>query len=328
MRIPNPTILTPMVLTLALAAVLGLPAAAQTTPGSAPGKATLGVMSVTVTPAIDAAMRGEGNDKYASLRRTADSMGQQLIDRVHNTRKFSVVSRSDLETLLKDQELQAMLSNPSDANVARAFEIAGCKYALITTIDDFQDVEEVLRGEGGIVLATKRVVRLSAVAKIYDTTTGLLLESANFQLSNVKGEEEMFGREKDGDRNDAMMTSMAREMAQRAADRVLDVIYPAKIIAMTGKTVTINRGDGTGIAADQIWDVFALGEALIDPDTGENLGTEEVLIGTVKITAVTPKFSRATITEDFGIEKSQVLRLNENATAAALGVGDGVYLPQ
>ena len=300
--------------TLALAAVLATPLTAQDTPG----KATLGVMSVTVTPSVDAAMKREGGDKYSSLRRTAESMGQQLIDRVHNTRKFSVVSRSDLETLLKDQELQAMLSNPSDANVARAFEIAGCKYALITTIDDFQDVEEVLRGEGGIVLARKRVVRLSAVAKIYDTTSGLLLESANFQLSNLDGNKEVFGVTKDGDRNDAMLTAMAREMAQRASDRVLDVIYPAKIIALTGKTVTINRGDGTGIAADQVWDVFALGEALIDPDTGESLGTEEVLIGSVKITAVTPKFSRGQITEDYGVEKLQVLRLNEEASAAAL----------
>lgn len=321
MRIQKPTPLMRVLLTLAMTAALGLPAAAQTTPGTtadgAPGKATLGVMSVTVTPSVDAAMKREGGDKYSSLRRTADSMGQQLIDRVHNTRKFSVVSRSDLETLLKDQELQAMLSNPSDANVARAFEIAGCKYALITTIDDFQDVEEVLRGEGGIVLATKRVVRLSAVAKIYDTTTGLLLESANFQLSNLDGNKEVFGVSKDGDRNDAMMTAMAREMAQRAADRVLDVIYPAKIIALTGKTVTLNRGDGTGIAADQIWDVFALGEALIDPDTGENLGTEEVLIGIVQITAVTPKFSRGQIIEDYGVEKAQVLRLNQEATAAA-----------
>lgn len=278
---------------------------------AAAGKATLGVMDVGITQSIQAAMQREGGDKLSSLRRVADSMGQQLIDRVHNTRKFSVVSRSDLETLLKDQELQAVLSDPSDANVARAFAVAGCKYALITTVDDFQDVEEVLRGEGGIVIARKRVVRLSAVAKIYDTTTGVLLESANFQLSELDAQREAFGVEKDGDRTDAMLTAMARQMAQRVGDRVLDVIYPAKIIALTGKTATLNRGDGTGIASGQLWDVFALGEALIDPDTGENLGTEEVLIGTVRITAVTPKFSRAQVVEDFGVEKHQVLRLRE-----------------
>lgn len=302
-----------------IAAAFLVASSAEAQANDTPGKSTIGVMSVTITPSVHSAMQAEGAQKLSSLRRVCDSMGQQLIDRLQNTRKFTVVSRSDLETILKDQELQSVLSNPSDANIARAFEIAGCSYVLITTVDDFQDVEEVLRGEGNRIRARKRVIRLSAVTKIYDATSGVLLESTNFQLSNVDGQKEVFGVESDGDRTDAMLTEIAREMSQKATDRVLDVIYPAKIIAMTGKTVTINRGDGTGIAADQIWDVLALGEALIDPDTGDNLGTEEILIGTVKISAVTPKFSRGQITEDYGIEKLQVLRYNADATEAANG---------
>ena len=53
---------------------------------------------------------------------------------------------------------------------------------------------------------------------------------------------------------------------------------------------------------------FALGEELIDPDTKESLGREEVKVGKVKISQVNPKTSLATILEDTGIDTGAVLR--------------------
>jgi hypothetical protein len=73
-------------------------------------------------------------------------------------------------------------------------------------------------------------------------------------------------------------------------------------------TVIINRGDGGGVAAGDVFNVFALCEELIDPDTKESLGREEVKVGSVKITQVNPKTSIATILEDTGIDKGAVLR--------------------
>lgn len=298
---------------LFLACLVGvaLPAIAQ---GQHPTKATIGVHSVEITPSVQEAVAVKGGDKVLSLNRVADSMAQQLIDQVHNTRKFSVVSRSDLNTILKDQDLQRVLSDPSDIHVAQAFKVAGCKYALIVTVDDFQDLEQELLSDTGAVLATKRTVRLSSVAKIYDTTTGVLLESANFQLAKKAGKKRSLGVAADGKDSDELLTGVAREMAYRVSQRVLDVIFPGKIIAKTGKMVTMNRGDGTGIAKGQLWTVYALGEAMIDPDTGESLGAEEVPVGTVKITAVTPKFSRGEIVEDYGVDKFQVVRMDVPAS--------------
>jgi hypothetical protein len=106
-------------------------------------------------------------------------------------------------------------------------------------------------------------------------------------------------------------------MAERVALRVLDVLYPAKVIAKTGDQVTINRGDGGGVEAGQTWNVYALGEEMIDPDTGISLGREEVKIGSEKITDVQPLFSRARVVEDNGIDKLQVLRREKPEKVAA-----------
>lgn len=276
-------------------------------------KLSIGIQRVEATEALTRAVEKAGADKLLSLQRVAESMGQQLIDRLHNTRKFTVVSRNDLNTLLKEQDLQRVLADPNDANVAQAFKIAGCKYALVVTIDDFQDSVEELRAEGGQVLARKRTVRLSSVAKIYDNTTAKLLESASFLLTEKDGAKLDFGVVTDSKGGEQVLSAMSREMSDRISNRVMDVVFPAKIIAMTGKLVTINRGDSAGIEKGQVWTVYATGEKLVDPDTGEVLGAEEIPVGKIMIVNVTPKFSHGQITEDLGIDKMQVLRIDGEA---------------
>jgi len=299
---------------LAVATVLGLVQPIRA--AEAVAKLSIGIQRVEATEAVTRGVEKAGPDKLLSLQRIAESMGQQLIDRVHGTRKFTVVSRSDLNTVLKEQDLQRVLGDPNDANVAQAFKMAGCQYALIVTIDDFQDLAEELRAEGGQVLARKRTIRLSSVAKIYDTSTAKLLESASFLLSEQDGGKVQFGVAADGKGGEQVLAAMPREMSDRVANRVMDVIFPAKILAMTGKLVTINRGDGTGIAKGQVWTVYATGEKLVDPDTGEVLGAEEIPVGKVTIVNVTPKFSHGQITEDLGIDKLQVLRIDAEAKDA------------
>ena len=62
------------------------------------------------------------------------------------------------------------------------------------------------------------------------------------------------------------------------------------------------------MVVDQVWRVFAVGKELIDPDTKEVLGKEEVEIGKVRVTDVLPKFSKASIVEDRGIAEGALLR--------------------
>jgi hypothetical protein len=109
-----------------------------------------------------------------------------------------------------------------------------------------------------------------------------------------------------------LLVGVARDMADKIANRVTDVVFPAKIISKIDKQVTINRGDGTGIAVDQVWNVFALGNEMIDPDTKESLGRAEVKVGQVKINSVLPKVSTAEILgEDTGIAEGTIVRMSK-----------------
>jgi hypothetical protein len=102
---------------------------------------------------------------------------------------------------------------------------------------------------------------------------------------------------------------IADKMAGKVAQRITDTIFPAKVLVVRDRVVTLNRGEGTDIAVGEVWEAFAQGEALIDPDTGENLGSEEVAVGFVRVISVAPKFSRAEVCGiDRGIAKGCILR--------------------
>lgn len=273
------------------------------------GLLSIGIGNVKVLPSVQDKATADGT--LNSMQRVVEAMDSQLIDRLHNTRKFTVVSRSDLDEILKEQKLTASGNiDDSDDNAAQAFKLAGCKFLLVTTVDNFQDYTATAQFQALGESASKRVVQFSTVAKIYDTTTGKLLESTNLQLNNGQvGSGAVIQEQTNGvDLSDALLQAMARMMSQHIADRVVDVLRPARILARTDNIVTINRGDGTDIEVNDTWNVFAQGKELIDPDTGASLGREEIQVGVVKITEVDPLFSKGEVVDDRGVAPGQVLR--------------------
>lgn len=271
-------------------------APAPAAPAAATRK-TLALARVKATPAIlsDAA----GKNRRNSIDRMSQALDGQLVSAVQQTRKFTVLARSDSDSMIEES-----------AASGQAFDFGKSDLTLVVTIDDFQDFTQTATFANIGKTATKRVIRFSAVAKLYETKTNKLVETANFQEQTLDTEEELANAPSSGgELSDALLVSLTRRMSEKIAQRVADTAFPARILAKTGKIVTINRGDGTGIAAGQLWEVFALGEELIDPDTGVSLGREEVPVGKIRIQRVTPRTAQGEISgEDLGIDRGAVVR--------------------
>jgi len=285
---------------LALSALL----AAAATHAQQPN--TLGISEVQANPSIVESVRQAG--KLNEMNRVLEALDGQLIDRINNTRKFEIISRSDLPAVLREQDLAdsgLIAQRPADAPELR---VSGVDYILVPVVDDFQDYVETADFETIGQRAQRRIIRFSTVARIYNAADGRLLESANFQITNRDVAEQAGHISREGDLSDRLLVAITREMAERVALRVIDVTHPATVIAKTGNQVTINRGDGAGMVPGETWEVFAVGEELIDPATGMSLGREEVPVGEVVVNRVNPLVSTARIEEDFGIERLHVLR--------------------
>ncbi|MEY2787951.1 MAG: hypothetical protein RLZZ34_1094 [Verrucomicrobiota bacterium] len=263
---------------------------------------TIAVGAVKVTPSV--ATKLSNARKTLSSEQMSQSLMEQFINSLNATRKFQVVVRSDLKDLITDDDKSRAL-NPDKQ---KGFNLAETKYLTVLTVDDYEDQTQRLEQKITNTTLTKRTIRLSLIAKIYETGSGKLLESTSKSISSTDAQQTLNEASNDAEVTDSLIRTVVKDSADWAATQVADVIFPVKVIAKTDKTVTVNRGEGSGVAADQVWRVFAVGKEMIDPDTKEILGREEVEIGKVRITDVLPKFSRATVLEDRGIAEGAVLR--------------------
>jgi len=294
-------------LAICVVALLAGRLAAQETPG----KKNLGIYPVKPTKSVsEAAARA---DQAGKLNKVVESLDAQLIDAFSNTRKFNIVARSDLKQLLEEQRIPLdVIINPEGPG-ARMGKVSGVDYIVATTIDDFVIRQDGRNIEGLGMVVSRRMARVSAVVKIWDSTSGRLLQSVAIP---VVREEKGAGRVTPNDftttpkaEDDAILVAISNELAQRAALRVIDVIFPARVLSVIDNVVTVNRGEGGGIARDEVWEIFALGKPLVDPDTKEVLGQEEVKVGEMVITDVLPKFSKARLVgENRGVDAGNIAR--------------------
>ncbi len=280
---------------LALGALLTGSVIAQ----EAPGKKKLAITKIAATDAVKARMIKQGVG--LSLASVLEALDSQVYDRVLSTKRFEILERSDADALAK--EAQA---------AGNTFQFQQADYILTIRVDGFNDRVETrtLAALGKTI--TARVIELSAVAKITEVSTQRAIASTNFQVSRRQADQLSANTvEKNGESSDVLLTDITREMAQKIAARVADAIFPARVIGKRDKVVTINRNDTSGIKVGQVWEVFMLGDELVDPDTGDKT-REEISVGTVKISRVTPQNSQADILTDTGIDRLAIVRLKED----------------
>lgn len=273
-------------------------------------KSRIAVTKVSASKSLVNDLNTKGGIK--SLNRILESMNDNLSVAIQNTRRFEVLTRSDIDAVIAEQDFaQSGNADISDKRLPKSGMIKGAEYIVTVAVDDYQDYTRKRTFKTIGETTEFRTLRYGAIVKIIDATSGSIKESANFTISNQdvvseRAEDETSG----GSQSDALISKMARTMCSNMANKIADIIFPPKILAVSGKIATFNRGDGAGVSIGDEYNVFAAGEDMIDEDTGENLGAEELLIGKIKVVSVAPKFSKGEIVGgNNGISKGNILRI-------------------
>lgn len=313
------------------------PATAQDAPIEKP---RLAIRDITPSgPVLDAARMQGQSQALAQIVAAADS---QLLQAINDTRRFDLVARSDLATVLREQDMvDSGLVDPADPQAARAFAMAGARYVATVSIDNFQDATAVAEFGGGLGETTmeRRTIQMMATLKIFDITSGVLLDSASLRIEDAQVTETLPGARQTGRLSNELLGRVAEHLARETANAIMNRLTPARVLALTFGQITLNRGAGTGIEVGQVWRVYDRGRSLVDPDTGEVLGNEEIPVGWARITEVGARLSKAEAIEDLGINEGAVLRYAEQglprdvnpagrATGSATGSDRGSATPQ
>ena len=311
-----------MVGTSALMAATALvaPSAAQSPPTVAVAeKPRLAIRAIAATPAVTAQAKVDGTDN--ALMQIEQGADVQLLSAIEATRRFEIVARADLPSIIKEQDLtQSGNVNVLDPQAARAFQLAGARYVATLTISNYQEVVEKteLLNQFGTSKAERRTINLQAVLKIFDSTTGSLFRSTQVTLSESADNEIMPGVEQKGVKTNVVLGTVAKKLATDVANAIADSLSPARVIGYTLGQITFNRSAEGGVSVGQIYEVFVPGSAMIDPDTGEQLGAEEVHVGWARVTDAGARFSIAQAIEDRGIDRGAMLRLRTQGLPAGV----------
>ncbi len=234
--------------------------------------------------------------KVTELERATQALDSQLTSALTGTRKFKVTARGDLDLVTEEQVLSGGA-------------VAGLDWILIPTVDDFQDVVSTATFAAIGKTVARRTVRLSVVLKLYDTQNGVLLEAPSVLVNRTTVNENAAFAQTDGDETESLLLEVTKQAAAQGTRKILDATFPAKVLLVSGSAITFNRGSGTGVEKEQVWKIHSVGQALVDPDTGEELGKAAQYVGKIRITTVETKFAVGEVIENLGIQKGSVLRM-------------------
>lgn len=271
-------------------------------------KQTMAVANVKINPALE--KRAQATGKSAALKDIAEAMTGLLASDFASSNKFQMVSNSDIDTLIAEQNLSESGNvNLADKSRAKVGEFKGAKYVLAVSINDFQDIVKVSSFKELEKTIEYREIRLGVIGNIIDTSTREILSSAKFTIVKEGSTDTDFNVAQSSKPSDVLIPELAATASATLSDALIDGLFPAKVLAKNAGGVFLNRGTGSNIKEGDVFQIMALDKDLIDPDTGENLGKAEISIGSVRVEAVYPKYSRAQILEDRGIDAGQIARI-------------------
>lgn len=220
-------------------------------------------------------------------------LSSELITFLVNTRKFDVIERDHINSVLKEQEFNA--SGMVDTQHAIELgKLIGTDYLIMGRI-------EVIRAER----KTKEIPYSDYVKhstsgdmiinmRIIETLTGKIVSAKKVKTHKVLG----------GKQSGEVFFDEMKEMAVRQlVVEVVDGVFPIKVVGSAGGSVFLNRGEGAAnFTVGQQLDVYQVGEELIDPDTGESIGKMETKIAEIIISSIQAKKSVAKISNLSGTE--------------------------
>lgn len=223
--------------------------------------------------------------------------------------KFSIIERDKLALVLKEQGLStAGALDPTTA--AKVGRILGVRYILTGAVDKF--ALNNTRGSIGQFGVGGNLTQANATInmRLIDTTTAERIVSLGADGEVKKGGGFFKGTSLSRDAewgiaNEAIQKTSKAVVAKLVSGGYLDRISAAatpagglegRIIKVEGNKAWINLGSASGVKVGDSFKVVAVGEALIDPDTGAKLGADEKQTGISSVTEVQEKYAIVTVT--------------------------------
>ena len=251
----------------------------------------------------------ENKASFSQQWRLSEGMRDLLVDAMLQTDRYTVLTRRELGAVLSEHDLQREPYFRQEGKIKQG-RLKNLQYLIKGAVTDFAHVRgsalRVLGSTFGIG-GSGHVAVVSVTLYIIDVESGEIVASETMEGTASAGsldfkttyQDVVFGgkaffRTPLGKATQEVMELCLEEIAEVVAVKQW---YPS-VVKVDGDHVLISGGKDRHMTLASLWSVYAPGEALIDPKTGDVLGREAgELSGLIRVKKVHDKYSEAEILE-------------------------------
>ncbi len=267
-----------------------------------------------------AVSRFDNKSNWRGQWNLSNGMTDQLTDALMQSKKVMVLERETLGDVISEQNLAAS-GRAMKSKSARTGKITSAQILIKGAITEFSNSskgsDSGVRYKGISVGGGRGEAHVGLIIRMIDTTTSQVLASKRVEGKAKAGGFRLgINRGGIGFGTKGFKKTPLGKATQIAIDNAVeqilatleDVPYQGRVIKVSGSSVYLSAGERTGASVGDVFTVYNLGEELVDPDTGEILGSEEEAMGKVKIYKVMKKFSKAKKLGSLKVSKGDIVR--------------------
>ncbi len=235
-----------------------------------------------------------------------EGLAEILITELIKSGRYLLVERDSIQDIVREQEAGMSGLVRSETAVPTG-QLSGAQFMIKGAITEFN----AEAGGGGLTLAfrqaeagtTSRTAYVGIDVRIVDNATGQIYASYNssgtaksqgVSLAAAFGGSDNFKIGASSFYNTALGVA-TREAVQKIIGFILkeseDIPWQGSVIQSRGSNVFVNRGESANVKEGHKFRIYSKGEPLIDPETGFNLGSDEVYLCDITVTRLMPRFS-------------------------------------
>ncbi len=260
-------------------------------------------------PKITVAVIGFENktrEAYGS-RELGEGLSEMLHTELLKTNRFILLERQAMAAILQEQEMGMSGLVRQGSAAPRVGALAGARFLIKGVVSEFQ----YKAGGGnlgfevkGFNLGSKRSsAHVGLDIRLIDASSGSIIASEHASArADASGMNVGYVGQggtpfaiKGGSFDRTPLGVATRKAMNKAVHFIIrhakTVESLASVIKVSGDMLYVNQGGNYNVRVGDQFVLFSKGEALIDPVTGLDLGSEEAFSGTLVIVQVKPKYS-------------------------------------
>lgn len=260
------------------------------------------------------------NRSGSGYHHLGEGVADMLVTALVKSNKFSPLERQELEKVLAEQKLgeSGLVTAETAPKIGK---LLGVELLVVGSISEFGQKEKKVSGgisflSGGIKTKTSRAV---VDVRLVNTVTGEIVAA-----ETCEGEESSTGiavdyEDIDFSNMDSWDDTDIGKATREAVDGVVELIvknmasipWAGKVLKVNADgTILIKPGSEGNVKPGMEFEIYRLGEAVKDPDTGLDLGAEEERVAKIKVTedALKGKAAKAKVVEGSGIQTNDIVR--------------------